>query len=170
MEFKQNIYNDQAWKLYFESFPLCEQRPYEDHIAKLSDPAFHADVIVEDDQFQGILYYWIYDDKYCYVEHLATRPEQRGSGCGARAMKLLQEKGLVIILEIDPPVDEISKRRQGFYERQGLVLNPYLHIHPSYRPSTEPHELRLMSWPRPIDEQEFARFRDYAINHVIARK
>lgn len=157
-----------AWALIESSFPLCEQRPIKQHMLALQDPAFHADIIIEDDKFIGTLFYWIYDLKYCYVEYLATDPSLRGGGYGKLAMELLLDKGYVTILEIDPPIDEISIRRKGFYERLGFTMNPYKYTHPSYRSSTKPHKLKIMSYPATITPEEFARFHEYAMNHVLS--
>ena len=35
-------------------------------------------------------------------------PEMRGRGCGAQALSLLGERKKTVILEIDPPNDEVS--------------------------------------------------------------
>lgn len=37
-----------------------------------------------------------------------------------RALALLAADGLPVILEIDPPVDAVSIRRKGFYQRCGF--------------------------------------------------
>lgn len=157
----------QAWQLVENSFPLEEQRPLDQHIKALSDSAFHAEIITDNERFIGILFYWVYDDNYCFGEHLATNPELRGGGYGAKIMRHLMDKGYITILEIEPPVDEITIRRRNFYERLGFQLNDYKHIHPSYRPTTSAHELKVMSYPRQITPQEFARFRDYSLNHIL---
>ncbi|MEI3140799.1 MAG: hypothetical protein V8S34_04075 [Lawsonibacter sp.] len=54
------------------------------------------------------------------------------------------------MLEIDPPVDELSIRRKGFYERAGFWANPFLHVHPPYRPHSG-HPLTVMTYPTPWD-------------------
>lgn len=156
-----------SWHLMEHSFPLCEQRPHEQHLKALADSAFHADIAMEGDKFIGIVFYWIYDGKYCFVEHLATDPALRNGGYGGRIMEQLFDKGYVIILEIDPPEDEISIRRKGFYERLGFTMNLYKHIHPSYRPTTKPHQLYIMSFPHMLSQEEFTAFRKYLMNHVM---
>lgn len=159
---------DRAWALLEDSFPLNEQRSLEQHIRAMDDSAFHADAIVDGELFVGILFYWVYNDSYLFVEHLAIDPTLRSGGYGKRIMEILLTKGYITILEIDPPEDEISVRRQKFYERLGFVMNPYLHIHPSYRPTTSPHRLIVMSHPRAISEQEFNEFREYSLGHVLS--
>lgn len=157
----------QAWELIEKSFPPEERRPLKQHIEALADPAFHAEIVTDNNQFIGVVCYWLYDNVYFFGEHLATNPELRGSGYGARIMRNLIDKGHIMLLEIEPPVDEITIRRRNFYERLGFVVNDYLHIHPSYRPSTSEHELVVMSYPRTITQQEFDRFRDYSLNHIL---
>ena len=66
------------------------------------------------------------------------------------------------ILEIDPPEDEISRRRRGFYERNGFVYNEYDYIHPSYLRPPQPHRLMVMSYPEAISPAEFEAFRTFA--------
>ena len=67
-----------------------------------------------------------------------------------------------VILEIDPPEDEISRRRRGFYERNGFVYNEYDYIHPSYLRPPQPHRLMVMSYPEAISPAEFEAFRTFA--------
>jgi len=45
-------------------------------------------------------------------------------------------------------VDEIARRRKGFYERCGYAENPYPHVHPPYHCGNKGHELVVMSAPR----------------------
>ena len=74
-----------------------------------------------------------------YVEHLAVSPRLRGQNMGSKALAAFCQ-GRRVILEIDPPEDEISVRRQHFDQRLGFVANPYAYIHPSFRrpASTKP--------------------------------
>lgn len=167
MEFKTNIFEKEAWELYENSFPLCERRSLDHHIKAVDDNAFYPMVITENGEFIGILFYWLYNDKYCYVEHLATSPEKRCGGYGAKIMKKLQELGYITLLEIEPQVDELTTRRRGFYERQDFVMNDHLHIHPSYRPTTSPHKLEVMSYPREITNEEFLCFRRFLLDNVL---
>ena len=53
-----------------------------------------------------------------------------GRRYGAKALEELGRDGKTVVLEIDPPVDEIARRRQGFYQRCGFAVNPYPHVHP----------------------------------------
>lgn len=112
----------------------------------------------------ALLYYWSYGD-VIYIEHLAVAPRMRGCGTGAEIVRRLVagNPGKRILLEIDPPADEASRRRLKFYERLGFAANDYEHIHPSYvsGEKAHPHPLVLMSHGGKITPQEFARFRKF---------
>lgn len=56
----------------------------------------------------------------------------RNKQYGQKTLSLLAKQGKTLILEIDPPKDDISKRRKGFYERCGFTENFFTHIHPPY--------------------------------------
>ena len=86
---------------------------------------------------------------------------------GKRALALLAEKGKTVILEIDPPVDDISRRRREFYFRCGYRENPYAHVHPAYQAGNAGHELVLLSCPETISEGKCARFQAYLKETVM---
>ena len=96
------------------------------------------------------------------LEHLAVEPVLRGHNYGARILHDLCRRAGRVILEIDPPEDEISRRRRGFYERNGFVYNEYDYIHPSYLRPPQPHRLMVMSYPEAISPAEFEAFRTFA--------
>ena len=76
--------------------------------------------------------------------------------------------GKPVVLEIDPPVDEIARRRQGFYQRCGFAVNPYPHVHPPYRPEYPGHELVVLSSPRALTPAEYGAFACYLSAVVMA--
>lgn len=151
--------HDEAWKLYEQSFPYCERRGRERHNEVLNDPNFFPYHIMENEEFVGLLYYWVWDD-IAFGEHLATRPELRGGGYGAKAVKAWQElvKDKTLMLEIEDPVDELTSRRRHFYLRQGMLDTSFWHMHPSYREPKEPHKLLIMSYPNVPTQSQFDAF------------
>ncbi len=115
----------------------------------------------------GLLLYWEAED-FRYVEHFCVRPELRGRRYGAKALEVLGRDGKPVVLEIDPPVDEIARRRQGFYQRCGFAVNPYPHVHPPYRPEYPGHELVVLSSPRALTPAEYGAFACYLSAVVMA--
>ena len=157
-----------AMRLYESSFPLHEQRLPESQRMIMSHPEYHFDVIFDGGTFVGDMLYWR-TDLFAYVEHFCIEPNLRGLHYGQSALKALCMQRGSVILEIDPPVDEISIRRKGFYERCGFKENPYAHVHPAYREGFSGHELKIMSWPRAITPAEYDRFNAYLISRVMGR-
>lgn len=96
-------------------------------------------------------------------------PEMRGRGCGAQALSLLGERKKTVILEIDPPNDEVSVRRKAFYERAGYRANPFEHIHPPYHSEYKGHRLVVMTCPTAISENEYKNFNSYLENVVMKK-
>ena len=72
-----------------------------------------------------------------------------------------------VILEIDPPRDEISTRRLGFYRRLGFHDSPLPYVHPSYSRPFEPHHLVLMGYPAPLEQEEARRLADFVRRVVL---
>lgn len=155
-----------ARALYAVSFPYHEQRGDGAQAAALASADYRFELIYDGEAFAGLMLCWEAKD-FIYVEHFCTAPELRGRGCGARALELLASEGKTVILEIDPPTDEISRRRKNFYERAGFVENPFAHVHPPYHAGFPGHPLVVMSCPRALTEAEYRRFDDYLKNVVM---
>lgn len=157
----------EAWEIYQNSFPNCERWDERDYLRAFGDPHFEADGIWRENRLVGILFHWK-SSGYHYVEHLAVSPLMRGQDMGSRALKAFCAKVGKVILEIDPPVDDISIRRRHFYERLGFTANPYEYIHPSFRKPFEPHKLVLMSYPAAISYEEARTFADFIREVVLS--
>lgn len=156
----------EVFSIYREAFPPNEQRREADYAAALADPLFEADCIRLDGSTAGLLFHW-QAGAFRYVEHLAVDPARRGGRIGSRALGALCERFGRVVLEIDPPQDEISVRREHFYERLGFRANPHRYIHPSYGPPCAPHRLVLMSYPALLADDEARHFADFVRERVL---
>ena len=156
-----------ALALYRVSFPLHEQRAAPSQARILREGDYHFTLLRDGDAFVGLLLFWEAGG-FRYIEHFCIRPELRNRRYGQRALALLAADGVPLLLEIDPPVDELSRRRKGFYERCGFVENPYPHVHPPYAPGNAGHPLMLMTFPARISPADCAAFQDYLKNRVMA--
>lgn len=158
---------DRARALYAASFPLHEQRSARSQAVILSDAAYRFNLLYDGEVFAGILLCWE-TEAFLYVEHFCIFPDLRGRRYGQKALEQLAKGGKPVILEIDPPVDEISRRRQGFYERCGFRANPYRHIHPPYRGAYRGHPLVVMSCPGCLTPEQYRAFARYLQDRVMA--
>lgn len=155
-----------AMKLYAQSFPYHEQRENDSQIEIMSNPAYHFDMVFDEGRLIGMILNWQTKD-FIYVEHFCIMPDLRGKGYGKKTLALLATLGKTVILEIDPPVDEISIRRRHFYETAGYVENGYSHIHPPYHAECHGHELVIMSYPQPLSEKRYQEFSGYLRSTVM---
>ena len=159
-----------ALKLYQASFPYHEQRTEQFQRLVVENAAdYRFTLIYDGTEWVGECLYWE-GPGFRYVEHFCTRPELRGRSYGAQALAKLREAGIPVILEIDPPVDDISRRRRGFYERCGFVENPFPHVHPTYHDGIPGHDLVVMSCPAELTQEEYAAFAAYLRGVVMAEK
>ena len=153
-----------AMELYRISFPAHEQREACSQEQILTQDAYHFDIICDGGAFIGEILYWEVAG-FFYIEHFCVLPAMRNKHYGQKILNAYQATPL--ILEIDPPADEISIRRKGFYERCGFVENPYRHIHPPYHAENHGHELVVMSSPRMLEADEYACFNCYLQDTVM---
>ena len=75
----------------------------------------------------------------------------RGKGYGARVISALGRWYKDIVLEVEPPECENSKRRIAFYERCGFHLSKEEYYQPPYKKDASPVRLMLMRYPAPIE-------------------
>ena len=88
-----------AYRLYEASFPPCERRSERDYDAALADGRLHAESVWDGDLFVGLVFWWLADEGYAYLEHLAVEPVLRGHNYGARILHDLCRRAGRVILE-----------------------------------------------------------------------
>lgn len=148
----------EAWALYEEAFPPEERRTRTKQAELMGKPEYHFEVASEKGTFIGFLLWWEFEGLR-YLEHLATVPILRGRGKG----KLLLEEFMhrdtrPVLLDVEPPEDEIRQRRIRFYERNGFRCNPRNYFQPPMQEGYGPVKLMLMSFPAPLSSEAIAYF------------
>ena len=161
----QNRYFEGAYRLCESSFPIEERRDIGELLRVMKNDDYHFCVLLDGDELCGIVLYWEIEG-LIYLEHLATLPEKRCSGLGATALELLKQEGKMIILEIEPPQDELTERRLGFYSRNGFVRAPYRHIQAKYHEGDPDVELVILSYPEVIGKEDYDKFYTYMQRYV----
>lgn len=129
----------EAWeKIFLTSFPENERRPFASmHHLMLHDPRVHMESIVmrQDNALQkciGLLVWWDLES-FVYVEYLAIDPAYRGRKIGREVMTgLLTAQRRPVVLEVELPIDDLTRRRVSFYQRLGFNLCPDAYEQPSY--------------------------------------
>lgn len=143
-------------RLWYESsFPADERRSFDELLKLLPCPDMHLCALINDHQLVGFILYWQWED-IVFIEHFAIDSELRGKQFGQQALTItLRIECRYCILEVERPEDDISRRRIGFYERQGFILNPFDYVQPPYQPGKSAVPMRLMSIPTIATEAEF---------------
>lgn len=156
---------EQAFQLYQSSFPVEERRDDLEQQRVLQKDDYHFDFIMQDNCFVGVMLYWE-TDNFVYLEHFTILPNLRGQGYGKSALDLLKEKNKIILLEIEPPVDDTTQRRYNFYKRNGFILNPYHHIQAKYHLGDADLELKVLTYPRVMEKDEYRSFYEYMTREI----
>ncbi len=157
----------QAYDIYQASFPLAERRLLPAQVKLLANPDYYFQVILDQqDIMLGILLSW-QTEQFVFIEHLAITAASRGQNIGSRIMELVKAStSLPIILEIEPPIDTISQRRQSFYSKLGFSINPYQHIQPPINAQSQALKLQIMSLPA-INLQAYQQFNKYYQQQIM---
>lgn len=143
--------------LLHESFPEGERREDSRQRYNVDNNSLFTTYLINDEEADisvGVITVWKFK-KFCYVEHLATSPNIRNKGYGNKIIRTLLDgcKDITVVLEVELPEDEMSKRRIGFYERNGFRLCTKDYLQPPYSLGGKPIPMYLMfSGCESIDE------------------
>lgn len=151
---------EDVWHIYHDSFLSDYRREKEQIIEALNNPSFTLFAAVANETIVGFMAVWDCGD-FVVVEHFAVKKELRGHGLGTEMLTLFM-KGMKksVVMEVERPVNDEARRRIGFYERFGFVLNTYDYVQPPYNKEKKPLPLFLMTCPKPItSELEFLKTR-----------
>ena len=144
--------------LYLTVFPPNERREFEELKKQIYNDECNVNLILAGDKVAGFIIYWNFTD-FVFLEHFATEPCLRGLGIGEKTLteiKTLFQK--TAILETEPPADEMSQRRIGFYERNGFHLLERHYLQPSYDGKKPEVEMKLMCNSERISSEKLDKY------------
>ncbi len=158
----------EVWDVYISSFPDYERRGVISHKSASENDAFNTTIAIDEaGNFLALLFYWRCKE-LIYIEHLAVNPQNRGANIGTKIMKafIQENKDCTVVLEIEPPISDITKRRLSFYKRLGFCENKYEYTHPSYAKVHFIHRLDILSYHKELSQLEYENFCEF-ISKVI---
>ena len=151
----------EIYRIMQASFPDDEYRPYEEQIALFQEPEYRIYYMAA-----GFLAVWEFES-FIYIEHFAVDPALRNSGTGsAMLQELVKQYQKPICLEVELPEDELTRRRIGFYERNGFVFNEYPYIQPPISKGKSPVPLRIMTYGSAITREKFEEMKEVLYRRV----
>ena len=89
---------------------------------------------------------------FSFAEHFVIFERYRNKGYGADALSLFKKMYPKIVLEAEPPITDIAKRRLNFYKRNGFIENPQKYLQPAFREGDADIPLVIMSYPTPLED------------------
>lgn len=136
--------------LYLASFPAEERRPLHQLSRLVAEPSapvtlYRAEIA---GSFAAFLTLWRLPSGMHYVEHFAVVPSLRGRGAGSAVVSRLPDLsgGAPVVIEVERPCDEESRRRIAFYKRGGFVLHEgFDYVQPPYSRSRAAVGMLLMT-------------------------
>lgn len=131
--------------LLTEAFPsdeyrdLGQMREYTD-----SNDRFSVYLIIDSDEYAGFITIWNFEG-FIYVEHFAILPSMRNRQLGSRVLAYVDAMvNKSVVLEVEEPEDDLTRRRIGFYQRNGFELLPEEYRQPAYRADSASLPMRIM--------------------------
>ncbi|GAA4425222.1 GNAT family N-acetyltransferase [Pontibacter saemangeumensis] len=157
-------------QLYEEAFPVYERRDYAQLLQLLDQPAMFFYAAMQDKLFVGFYIYWQLQG-FCFLEHIAILPALQGQGYGRQLMqRIMLETGAKLVLEVERPTNELSRRRISFYQNLGFALHAeHDYYQPPYQPGRQPVPLYLMAAPPLADPAEIAHVSSHIRQAVYER-
>ena len=154
-----------VFRLMRLSFPEDEFRTREGQLALFDDPAYRVYALRMEVGVGALCAAWTLNERL-FIEHLAVDPARRNGGLGGRFLdEVIAEAKRPAVLEVEPPEDDISRRRIGFYQRHGFSLNDYDYLQLPLRAGQSPKPLLIMTTGGAISRAEFEALR----NEIYAR-
>lgn len=150
---------EEVWEIMEASFPISEHRSREEQRKLLEEDTYRLYGIRQDKKCTAFLAVWMLEN-FCFVEHFAVSSSVRNQGMGAAILQhFLKETEEQVILEVELPKTELSKRRIRFYERNGFYLNEYPYMQPALSKDGGEIPLLLMSTSGKLFEKQFVQIR-----------
>ena len=136
-----------------KNFILAERRDFAPAYELLQQEEFTIYHLLDEGEKVGFISLWQLKG-FTYVEHFVVYESHRNRGYGAKALTAVKEQNPCVVLEAELPEDEMTKRRIGFYQRNGFVRNEKPYMQPAYRLGGEEVPMTIMSYPTGLDNFE----------------
>ncbi len=152
-----------------QSFPSCERRDDAEQLKAMLHNDYRLCAVMDGQTPVGVVGFWDAPE-FVYFENFCISPQLRNGGYGTQTLAALTN-GLnkPLILEVELPVDDITRRRIAFYKRNGMVENPYPHVQPHYRPTDPDLPLIILTYQKQITPEQYAALRAYLDANVEVR-
>lgn len=150
---------DRFYQILSNNFPTKEIKEYNYMKDTFHVGLYQVLTLKDNDQIVGIMSFYQHDD-FRFIDYFAIDGSLKGKGMGSKMLQYfinLDDK--MVILEVEHPEDEQSKRRIAFYQRNGLYLNDqFEYFVPPVRNLKHRLYFHLMSSKRKLNNIEFEKY------------
>lgn len=161
LELLQKDEFEQLYALMDDSFPKAEIRNFKGQRELLENPHYNVYVLKENSEILAFFAEWE-NESYRFIEHLAVNEKFRSQGLGSKTLQAYNALGSKpVVLEVEPPEDDIQRRRVKFYERNGYHLSSYSYVQPVINEGYESVPLVMMTYPEPLDNEELEHVKNW---------
>lgn len=162
---------DEVYQLFQKAFIPEELRPYEKMKCLFQQQRIIIYGYKSEQKIISALLVWELEN-CIYWENFAVDESMRGQGLGGRALEEVKAlyPNQLIILEVEKPFDDMSKRRIGFYQRHDFILNPFSYIQPTLDVNPTQVCLQLMSFPHSLEEVQYQKIKQELFEVVYNQK
>ncbi len=130
------------YEIMTESFPYDEIRSFEGQKNLLLKEEYQILAFAEGDNIMGFIALWQFPN-YNFIEHFAIDKKFRNKGLGSKIIKdFIKQSDKKTILDVEPPNDDLCKRRIEFYKKEGFILHDFDYVMPAY--SENQNDVRLL--------------------------
>lgn len=152
-----------------EAFPPTERRILSAQYELLKHPLYVIHTLEQDGRIVAFMAVWKLSG-VTFLEHFAVDAHFRNNGLGGKMLERLRMEGTRLVLEVELPTDELTRRRIAFYRRHGMCLNEREYAQLPLRAGDVPTPMYLMSSSEELGEEEFIRVRREIYRHVYGVK
>ena len=161
---------EEIFSIMEQSFPVDEYRDKQGQRRIFDEKEYSVYGYIENQKILGFIMVWDFTD-ILYIEHFAVRKESRNLGIGGKLLSFVKENyKSPAVLEVEPPQDDLTKRRVEFYKRNGFKYNDYYYVQPSMAKGKKEIPLKILSLPNELSEEEFIKARDILYSRVYKIK
>ena len=150
---------DALFSLMEKSFPADEYRDRAAQKALFDNPLYAVYGLKDGAAVKAFIATWQFSD-FAFVEHFAVDPSCRNNGIGKKMLNdLIEHLGKPVCLEVEPPTSDITRRRIGFYERNGFFLNAHPYEQPPMAAGKKSVKMQVMTTGGKVNAERFAEIR-----------
>lgn len=144
------------YNLLENSFPEIERRKYDNQKELFNNELYKVvGYKNKENEVVAFIAFWSFLD-FNFIEHFAVKENLRGKGLGSVLLgEYIKSDIKSIILEVELPQDNISKKRIEFYKKIGFKLNDYKYMQPPLEEGNELLPLKIMSFKNYLEKDDF---------------